>query len=299
MTQRGSHPGGSTEPERRVTSFRRGDLSFDVADRGPIAGPVAVLLHGWPGGARTWDEVVPRLGERGVRTLAPDQRGYSPGARPKGRRNYVMDELVSDVVALIDEAKVPRVHLVGHDWGGAVAWVIASRFAQRVASLTVLSTPHPAALASSVWSSDQALRSSYMAGFQVPVIAERVLLARDAALLRVMLERSGLGHERAIEYSRRQQEPGMLSGGLAWYRALPLERGTGAGEVTVPTTFAWSTGDVALGRRAAELTADHVTGPYRFEVLEGVSHWIPEQEPATTTDLILDRIAGFAEPDGS
>lgn len=294
MAARKSHSPSSPIEKGRITSFRRDLLTFEVADTGPADGPVAVLLHGWPGGADTWRDVVPLLNERGVRTLVPEQRGYSPGARPKGRRPYAIDELVGDVLALLDEAELADAHVVGHDWGGAVAWSLASRFPDRLVSLTVLSTPHPAAMTTSLWSSDQVLRLSYAAGFQFPILPEWLLLAHDATVLRTMLERSGLDHERAVDYCRRQQEPGALTAALSWYRAVPFGSG-GAGDVVVPTTFAWSTGDAALGRRAAELTADHVTGPYYFEVLEGVSHWIPEQEPEVTADIIIDRITGPSE----
>jgi pimeloyl-ACP methyl ester carboxylesterase len=136
---------------------------------------------------------------------------------------------------------------------------------------------------------------TYAGGFQVPLVPETLLLARDAFLLRSALERSGLDHERAVDYCRRQQEPGALTAALSWYRAVPFGRDGGAGDVTVPTTYVWSTGDAALGRRAAELTGDHVAGPYYFEVLEGVSHWIPEQEPEVTADIILDRIHSASE----
>lgn len=266
---------------------------FDLIDAGPLDGPVAVLLHGWPGGSETWRDVAPLLNERGIRTLTPDQRGYSPGARPRGVRPYTLGELTSDVVALLDAYGLDRAHIVGHDWGGAVAWALGASEAERVESLTVLSTPHPAAMVSSMWRSDQALRSSYMAGFQIPLLAERVLLAREALVLRSMLERSGLPTDRATEYCRRQSRPGALESSLAWYRAVPLS-GRGVGEVDVPTTYVWSANDAALGRRAAELSADHVTGPYRFEELEGVSHWIPETEPALAAQFIVDQVTSAA-----
>ena len=202
---------------------------------------------------------------------------------------HVIDELVDDVGAIIDATGADRVHLVGHDWGGAVGWSLASRSPERVASLTVLSTPHPAALARSLLTSVQGLRSSYIVGFQVPILAERILLAHGGAVLRTMLERSGLDPRRAASYVERQREPGALSGSLAWYRAVPFS-------VAVATCYAWSTGDTALGRRAAELTADHVSGPYRFEVLDGVSHWIPEEVPNLTAALIGEHVATHPVP---
>lgn len=274
-------------------AFDRDGLTFDVQDGGPPDGDVAVLLHGWPGGARTWDRVSPDLHQAGLRTLVPDQRGYSPGARPPGRRAYALTELVADVVALLDAAGLTSVHLVGHDWGGAVAWALAAHQPQLVTSLTVLSTPHPRAMARSFRSSDQALRSAYMAAFQVPFVPERLLLAAGGAPLRAVLRRSGLPGHLADAYVDRMQEPGALGASLAWYRALLVSR-EDTPEITVPTRYLWSTGDAALGRRAAELTAEQVVGPYRFDVVEGASHWLPEERPELVAAAIVEH-AGSAE----
>lgn len=276
-----------SDPDRRVTGFERGGLRFDVRDEGPLDGEPIVLLHGWPGGATTWDRVGPLLSQAGRRTLAPDQRGYSAGARPTGRRAYVMDELTADILALLDAAGLERAHVVGHDWGGAVAWALAAEFADRVASLTVLSTPHPRAIAASVRSSDQALRSAYIGLFQLPAIPEALLLARDAAVLRRVLLRSGLPADTVDAYVRRQQEPGALSASLAWYRALPLTDRP-VGDSAVPTRFVWGRLDPALGSKAAELTAGHVTGPYQFDRVDGAAHWLPERHADLVAAAILD-----------
>src|SRR5687768_8192474 len=119
----------------RVDTFTRGALTFDVRDRGPADGPVVVCLHGFPQDGTAFDAVVPPLVAGGLRVLVPDQRGYSPGARPPGRAPYALREVVDDVVALLDAAGVERAHVVGHDWGAVVGWALASRRADRVASL--------------------------------------------------------------------------------------------------------------------------------------------------------------------
>jgi pimeloyl-ACP methyl ester carboxylesterase len=279
-------PGIDRSRSRTLPSYSRAGLVFDVRAGGPGGGVPVVLLHGWPGGAGTWSDVEPELHRLGFATLTPDQRGYSPGARPQGTRSYAMGELVDDVVALLDGAEAPVAHLVGHDWGGAVGWAMAASHPDRLASLTVLSTPHPRAMARSLRSSDQALRSAYVAGFQLPILPERLLLARRGAVLRTVLRRSGLSAERAEAYVARQLEPGALTASLAWYRALRVFGANPPGDITVPTRYVWSTRDTALGRRAAELTADHVRGPYHFEVLDGVSHWIPEECPALVASLV-------------
>jgi pimeloyl-ACP methyl ester carboxylesterase len=278
-----------TTTGRRIASYERSGLRFEVRDDGPVDASPIVLLHGWPGGAITWSNVSPVLVRAGHRTLAADQRGYSSGARPVGRRSYAMVELVADVVALLDAAGLERGHVVGHDWGGAVAWATAASAPERVASLTVLSTPHPAALARSLWSSDQLVRSGYIGWFQMPWLPESLLLARDGALFRSALRRSGLTPEWADRYVDRQREPGALTASLSWYRAIPLNS-LAVDDTTVPTRYVWGSGDSALGPRAAALTADHVAAEYGFDRLEGASHWLPEMHPDLVAAAILDQV---------
>ena len=290
----------------------RDGLVFDVWDDGPAAGEAVVLLHGWPQDHTAWKRVTPLLHAAGLRTLAPDQRGYSPGARPSGPTAYGMRELVADVVALVDQAGVDRAHLVGHDWGGSVAWAVAERHPERLRSLTVLSTPHHRAMGWAVRHGDQGLRSLYMVAFQLPLLPELVLQAG----LPHMLRSSGLPAEDVHRYAARFREPGAASGGLNWYRALPLRRGLGrlvraalpggrssgnaasggAGTVvpsrphriTVPTTYVWGSADPALGRAAAERTGRYVASDYRFVELDA-GHWLPETESQRVAEEIIAR----------
>jgi pimeloyl-ACP methyl ester carboxylesterase len=274
----------------RVRRFENGACVFDVADEGPIDGEIVVLLHGFPQTARSWDAVCPRLHERGYRTLRFDQRGYAPGARPRGRWAYRMTELVADVVALVKAAGGGPVHLVGHDWGGAVAWSMAAQQPALIRTLTAVSVPHPRALLRSMITSNQALRSYYMALFQVPGLIEH-FFRRQPKRARWALRNSGMTREQARAVEAEIVDSGALTGGLNWYRALFLSRPVG--KVSTPTTYVWSTGDIALGRRGAELTEKYTTGPYRFEILDG-SHWIPEQQAERLSEIIVDRAAGVA-----
>ena len=162
-----------------MDQYSRGELVFDVIDEGPADGPVVVLLHGFPQMNTSWNAVIPRLTARGYRCLAPNQRGYSRGARPTRRRDYRVPELVEDVRALIDASGAQRVHLVGHDWGATVAWAVAAEMPERIASLTTLSVPHPAAFLKAIATSRQALASWYMYFFQLPRIPERYFLGRE------------------------------------------------------------------------------------------------------------------------
>jgi pimeloyl-ACP methyl ester carboxylesterase len=270
-----------------MRQFSNDGLTFDVRDGGPPDGEPVVLLHGFPQDSSAFDRMAPLLHAAGLRTLAPDQRGYCPGARPAGRSPYRLRAVAGDVVALLDAAGLETAHVVGHDWGGAVAWALGAWHPGRVRTITALSTPHPGAVAKAVLTSDQGLRSAYMAAFQVPVLPERLLLARDGAALRVVLENGGLPPDAVDRYVGRMREPGALSAALAWYRAVPLAARDAVGRVGVPTLHVWSTGDPFLGRTATERTREFVTGPYRLEVLEGVPHWIPELAAERTAELVV------------
>jgi pimeloyl-ACP methyl ester carboxylesterase len=276
-----------------MNTFTNDGLTFDVIDGGAQHGPTVVLLHGFPGGASTWDAVVPRFHALAMRTLAPDQRGYSPGARPLRVGEYVVPKLVDDVSALLDSAGVRSAHLVGHDWGGIVAWAFAAKHPGRVTTLNVVSMPHPQAFVRSLAMSDQSLRSSYAAAWQLPLVPELVMLAGHGAPLRAALRCSGLPARYRERYVRAMREPGRPTAALNWYRAVPRAARVGRvlGHVDVPTMYVWSTSDAALGRCAAELTGRHVDGPYRFEVLDGVSHWIPEAAPVELAELLADHIS--------
>lgn len=254
--------------------------------------PVALLLHGFPQDATAWDRVVPRLHEAGLRTLAPHQRGYAVGARPGRVAAYRMERLVEDALGLLDEVGVRRAHVVGHDWGGAVAWALAAWAPDRVASLTVASTPHPRALAWAVRHADQGRRSWYIAGFQAPVLPELVM-AR--ALRRGGLVRTGLPAEDARRYADRLGTRSAMRGPVNWYRAALRPGGRGVGEVEVPTTFVWGARDPFLGRAAAERTEQQVRGPYRFVELDA-GHWLPERRPDDLAGEILRQVGADPSP---
>lgn len=275
--------------------FTHDGMTFDVTDSGPADGEVVVLLHGFPQDRHCWRAVGERLNAQGLRTLAPDQRGYSPGARPEAVSAYAVDQLVGDVIAMLEAAGAQRAHVVGHDWGGGVAWALAGRHSDRVASQTVLSTPHPAALGAAM-ARGQVLRSWYMGLFQLPVVPEKLLASR----VRGILANSGLPRAEADRYARRFADPASLRGPVNWYRAAARSRGSGlgfgSGVVTVPTTYVWGEHDPYLGRTAAVKTSEFVGDDYRF-VRASASHWLPETEPRLVADEVLARVrGGVADP---
>jgi pimeloyl-ACP methyl ester carboxylesterase len=274
-----------------LRTFTRQRLTFDVCDRGPGDGEAVILLHGFPQTSASWDGVVPGLVGAGYRTLVPDQRGYSPRARPRGRRAYRGPELVADVLALADQAGVGRFHLVGHDWGAAVGWTLAMTHPERLRTLTVLSVPHPAAFRWAVLTSAQAARSWYFAFFQIPALPEAILGAGRWRRFQENLHRSGLPASFASRYVEHMRQPGALTAGINWYRAIRPFADARPVLVHTPTLLLWGTRDAFLHSTGMHRTARYVAGPYRLEVLEGVSHWIPEAEPDRVVALLLPHLA--------
>jgi pimeloyl-ACP methyl ester carboxylesterase len=257
---------------------------------GPESGELVLLLHGFPETARAWQTVLGALGQAGYHAVAPDQRGYCAKARPPELEAYRLDELVCDVARFADALGAERFHLVGHDWGGFVAWTAGVQLAERLHTMTSVSTPHPDAfVAALVGDTDQAARSAYMEVLRTPG-AEAILLADDAALLRAAFG-DAVSADTVEEYLRvlGAADGAGLAAGMAWYRANDLAHPLGP--VAVPTLFVWSDGDPYLGPDAAAGTAAFVTGPYRFEALTGVSHWVPEEAPDRLGALLLEHLA--------
>ncbi len=270
-------------------------LTFSARAAGPHDGRPVLLLHGFPETSWSWRALLTLLGAAGYRAVAPDQRGYSPRARPTSVSDYSTPHLVQDVLAIADTMEMATFDLIGHDWGGMVSWVTAARHADRVRSLTVVSTPHPEALRAAILGgdSDQTRRSSYIEFVQRTDEPEALLLGADGrgGGLRSLFQSTGLDPNVTDEYVAVLTQPGAMTAALNWYRAMRSADVEGLAPIVVPTLYVWSTGDPALGRTAAEATAEYVAGSYRFEILDGVSHWIPEQVPGDLGRLVLDHLA--------
>jgi pimeloyl-ACP methyl ester carboxylesterase len=266
-----------------------GDLTFDVRTLGPDDGEPVVLLHGFPETSLSWSAVAPLLADQGFRVVAPDQRGYSPDARPDDVADYEVPHLAGDVVGLADALDLGRFHLVGHDWGAAVGWGVAAEHGDRLRSFTAVSVPHLAAYNAALsGDSDQQNRSSYIGLLRQPGKAEDVLLEGDGRRLRAMYEgRIPAAHVDA--YVDFFHDRAALTGALNWYRAMTAALADTA-PVSVPTTYVWSDEDLAIGRASAEACGQHVTGPFSFVELNGISHWIPEEAPDVLAAAVLDRI---------
>jgi pimeloyl-ACP methyl ester carboxylesterase len=270
--------------ESQAQTMAIGNLHFTLDVAGPASGAAVLMLHGFPQNRRMWSHQLDALAAAGFHALAPDQRGYSAGARPFEVDDYATDLLIDDALALMDSAGARRFHLVGHDWGGQLAWLIAAAHPDRVATLSVLSRPHPAAFARAIAEDpQQAQRSQHHRGFRQPEAIE-TLRKDNFKSLRGGLEREGIAEPDI--YLEPLKEAGALEAAINWYRASDIALSSIAA-VTMPTLYVWGTKDASVGRRAAELTRDFVRGPYEFVEIAGGGHFIVDQQPGRVSQLLI------------
>jgi len=275
--------------EAQTQTWTIKEFHFTVETAGPAAGPAVLLLHGFPQTRHMWRHQLRALAEAGFRAVAPDQRGYSAGARPTMVESYASELLTADALALMDICGARRFHLVGHDWGGQLAWLIAAGHPDRVATLTMFSRPHPAAFARAMAEDpEQAKRSQHHTAFRQPEAINR-LRQDNFKMLRAGLEREGIAPENLDAHFRTLSEPGALEAAINWYRANNIASAE-IPTVSAPTLYIWGTADASVGRCAAELTAQFVSGPYRFVQIEGGGHFIVDQFPDRIAQLVIEHL---------
>ena len=277
--------------EARPITVPANGLLFAGLEWGPADGPAVLALHGFPQRSTSWGAVAARLAEAGVRTVAVDQRGYSPAARPAEVAAYAMRQLVLDAAGFASWLG-GSLHLAGHDWGGVVGWQLASRYPHLVRSWTALSTPHPLALdAVLARSEEQRRRFDYILRFRQPGVAEQALLAHDGAALR-QLYGSAVAPEQVAADVAFFTQPGVLTAALNWYRAMSPDVNAGLDRLGVPTTYVWGSSDPAFGPEAARASGEYVDAPYEFIPLEAAGHWLPDEAADTVADAIARRVLG-------
>jgi pimeloyl-ACP methyl ester carboxylesterase len=264
-------------------------LRFHVEDRG--SGMPVVLLHGWPDTSRLWRHQIDALTKAGYRTIAPDLRGRGRSDRPSEVSDYALRSVVQDVTGILDALGVERAHVVGHDWGAAVAWLTASLAPDRVDRLVAVSVGFPGAAGRPTLESLQ--KAWYRLLFLFEGTAEELLRRDDWYLLRELLQTYPDLDAALAEFA----DPSALTASLNWYRAnLPVQRLLGGGRslppVAAPTLGIWSSGDLYLTEQGMTRSAERVTGPWRYECVEGAGHWIPLERPEVLNSLLLDFLAG-------
>ncbi len=278
-----------------VAAIAASGLTFAAELAGPEDGAPVLLLHGFPQSRHSWARQIAALTAAGYRCVAPDQRGYSPGARPEGTAAYAQDMIVGDALAIMDALGAERFHLIGHDWGGQIAWSVAMRAPERVRSLAILSRPHPAAFALA-WKEDagQSGRSGHHSALLKP---ETITALREAKLepFRRMFAGQGVPDADAQAYIAALMQPGALEAAIEWYRAAAATNGMRAADApkaTVPTLYLWGDADATVGRYAAEATGRFVDAPYTFIALEGAGHFLSDERPEAVNEALLAHLAG-------
>ena len=275
-----------------ITEVAANGMTFRARVAGESGEPV-ILLHGFPETSHMWVNLLPKLEEAGYRCVAPDQRGYSAGARPEGIENYTYRAIASDVIAIADAVGFEKFHLIGHDWGAGAGWAALAVDPQRIQSWAALSVPHIASFGAAIREDpDQQKRSEYVTFFQEPGVAEAALSEDDFARLKGIWNQSSA--EEVEEYLSVFRQPGALAAALNWYRG---SRGIDPkgdpavefGPVSTPTLLIWGNQDMAIGRKSVEDAAAHMTGPYRFVELDA-GHWLVQEAEERVGEEILSHL---------
>lgn len=269
-------------------------LTFDASVAGDENAPLVLMLHGFGVSRHFWNAQVPALAAAGFFAVAPNQRGYARGARPDPAdvTAYRVDRLIQDALEIVAASGhgERRFHLVGHDWGASLAWVIAHRHPGRLGSLTILSRPHPLSFARALAMPDgeQARRSGHHTAFLDPGAGPR-LLENNGAWLRTRLAESGVPQAAIEAHLSVLGNPSAMEAALVWYRARGERQPLGP--IAVPTLYIWGDADDTVGRAAAEGTGEFIAAPYRFEILPGVGHYAADQVPEQVNVSLLEHLA--------
>jgi pimeloyl-ACP methyl ester carboxylesterase len=252
-------------------------------------GAPVVLLHGFPEFWYSWRHQLGGLSDAGLRAIAPDLRGYNESDKPIGIASYRLELLVEDVAQFIEKVAGGSAAVVGHDWGGAIAWELAMRRPERVARLAILNAPHPAALRRELRRPRQLLRSWYAIAFQLPWLPERLIAASNYALLRYTLPECLTPAERD-HYVEALAQPGALTATLNYYRAgvrYPTDSARRPATITSPTLVIWGERDPYLGIRLTDNLEAWVRD-LRIVRLPGIGHWVQNEAPERVNELLVD-----------
>jgi epoxide hydrolase 4 len=277
-----------------------GDVRLHVVEAGPADGPLVVLLHGFPEFWYSWRFQIPALVRAGFRVIAPDMRGYNLSDKPPGVGAYAPEVLARDMARLIRACGAERASVVGHDWGGAVAWTFAMRYPELLNRLVILNAPHPMSMMQALRTPGQIVRSWYIGWFQLPLLPEAGMRAFDFAALRRVFRtdpvRQGAFTEDDIErYVQAMARPGALTASINYYRAVvrqsPLRARRLLRRLDTPVLVIWGERDRYLGRDLAG-PDPHWVPDARVERLPNASHWVQHDEPERVNELLIAFLHG-------
>jgi pimeloyl-ACP methyl ester carboxylesterase len=283
--------------EVKITTIAANGFDFLCRNSGlENDGELVIFLHGFPESSIIWENILKKLAEKGYKCLAPNQRGYSEGARPQGIENYTTRILASDVIALAESVgEYEKFHLVGHDWGAGVGWAVVTLFPERIQSWTAMSTPHSKAFEWAIAEDqEQQKQSQYIFEFLEPDLPEESIMKNDCSRLRELWQ--GLDTRHIQDYLEIFRKPESCTATINWYRAMllikPCEKNPkiSFGGVNIPTCFIWGNNDFALCKAGVEKSHSYMRGYYKFVELEGAGHWLIENNEEDCIREIMEHI---------
>jgi epoxide hydrolase 4 len=288
--------------EARSARIATNGITLHAVQAGPDDGPPVLLLHGFPETWSCWRDQIGPLAAAGYRVTAPDQRGYNRSDKPSRVADYGLDVLAADVVGLIDATGRPKATLVGHDWGGVVAWWVAITHPERVERLAILNAPHPVAFRRHLWTHPgQLLRSWYVFFFQLPLLPEANFRRGSYKILAQALRstsRPGAFRDEDLdEYRRAWSEPGALRAMIHWYRAALRHPPAAPADprVRVPTLLIWGMRDRFASPKLVDASLSYCDDA-RVERIDAATHWVQHEEPDRVNRLLIDFLGG-SRPD--
>jgi len=272
------------------------NIRLHVVQAGPQSGVPVLLLHGFPEFWYGWRKQIPALAKAGCRVIMPDQRGYNLSDKPKGIKAYCQSNLIDDIVGLIKTLDYEKVNLVGHDWGGVIAWQLAIRHPERLHRLGIINMPHPAVMKRFLQRDfEQMRRSWYAMFFQLPWLPEMSMRIGNWRGASLGMQRSGRTHaftkEDIEKYKEAWSQPGAVTTMLNWYRAAARYQPeiTNGMRVQVPTLILWGAKDFALSRRMARPSLDYCDDG-RLIFFPEATHWVQHEEADDVNRHLLEFI---------
>ncbi len=276
-------------PVRKISI---GQFEFDCRVAGDEGNEAIILLHGFPETSVMWSRLMDQLSSKGYYCLAPDLRGYSANACPKGVKNYKLQNLSEDILQIADKAGITKFHLIGHDWGAIIGWDLVYNNPQRIFSWSALSVPHLKAFAKAFRTDpEQKKRSRYIGLFKLPIIAEIMLRRNDFRGFRKLWKHSS--QEEVEEYLLVFRRKKSLTAALNYYRAnIGKGKAPPTGDITTPTLYIWGNRDLALSRTAAEGNSKYMKGDYTFLEVNG-GHWLIQSNYDECSRAIEDHLTKY------
>ena len=284
-------------PEITIKSIPANGFQFTCRFCGKPEDEPIILLHGWPETSHMWEELMKILAMEGYYCIAPNLRGFSMGARPKGKANYSIDSLGSDVIEIINTLKISCVHLIGHDWGSVIGWWLCDHYEDRIQSFVGLSVPHLQAFGEAlVDDPEQTKMSSYMKGFQLPYLPELRLKQNDYKVLRKLWKNSS--SNQLSDYLAVFSSKGALRATVNIYRKnyktlLAAKNKRILADINVPCIFIWGNKDLAIAESGVDEQEKYIKGPYELIKLEGAGHWLVQTNFADVKNAVLKLITQY------